>query len=122
MKKLAYFFMISVALGWLTGCVHAPNQLPKGAINSFDASSYETLMVAQATLNTLKQEAPAIDAQVPQFKAVLNQAIGDYNAAEQAWQTYHSTGGDSASVTAALAVLATDILKLEGLVPQGGGK
>lgn len=103
----------------LPGChkpVNAP--LPPGAINSFDASSYQSLMTAQAALNTLKQAEP----QAPQIKPYLNQAIQDYDAAEAAWQTYHASGSNSAGVSASLAVLTTDILKIEGLIPTTGAK
>ncbi len=96
------------------GCKPANTPLPPGAINSFDASSYQTLMTAQAALNTLKQEEP----QAPAIKPYLNQAITDYNTAETAWQTYHASGSNSAGLTAALAVLSTDILRIEGLIPS----
>lgn len=96
------------------GCKPANAPLPPGAINTFDASSYQTLMTAQAALNALKAD----EAQAPQIAPYLNQAITDYNTAESAWQTYHASGSNSAGLTAALAQLSTDILKIEGLIPS----
>lgn len=112
-------FFCFLGLGLLvavSGCFKS-NTLPTGAINTFDADSYQTLMTAQATLNSFKAQEPTIVVTVPAFKTVLNQAIADYNVAEGAWQTYHAGGGNSAAVTAALTTLAVDITKLAGLIP-----
>ena len=121
MRTVKIILCVGLLTAGLTGCKPVTATLPAGAINSFDASSYQTLMTAQATLNTLKVDAPTVEPSVPQYKTVLNQAIADYNTAEAAWQVYHSTGANSAGVTAALAVIATDILKLEGLIPTTRG-
>jgi cytochrome b561 len=118
-KAALVLFAICVALP-LAGCKPVTATLPPGALNTFDASSYESLMVAQATLNALKVQAPAIEQSVPQFKGVLNQAINDYDIAETAWQAYHATGANANGVTVALTTLATDILKVQGLIPTGG--
>ena len=120
-KIVAVILGILLVPGFI-GCKAANAKLPPGAINSFDAQSYQSLMVAQATLNTLKLDEPTIVVSVPQFKTILNQAIADYNAAEAAWKTYHNTGGNSTAVESALAVLATDILKIQGVIPSTGGK
>lgn len=117
MKRIILTFALVSALCF-AGC--KPVKSIPGAINSFDGASYESLMVAQAALNTLKQDAPSIEPTVPQFKPVLNQAIQDYNIAEQAWQQYHAGKGSSAAVSAALATVATDILKVQGMIPTGG--
>lgn len=117
---LACAILIASLVGFTTsvvGCKQVAASLPTGALNTFDADSYESLMVAQATLNTLKADAPAIEVSVPQFKTVLNQAIADYNIAENAWQTYHDGGANGPAVTTALSTLATDILKVQGLIP-----
>lgn len=101
-------------LGMMNGCKAANATLPAGAINSFDATSYQSLMVAQATLNTFKAQAPNFPQ--PPFKTALNQAIADYNVAESAWQVYHAGNGTSAAVTAAMAIVAIDILKINGIL------
>jgi len=109
--------LLALLIPFTMGCKTASKPLPPGALNTFDATSYDALMQAQATLNVLKTDAPSLEAQVPAFKGILNQAIKDYDAAEAAWKTYHAGGGSSASVTAALAVMATDILKIQGIIP-----
>jgi hypothetical protein len=104
--------------GALYGCHAASAPLPQGALNTFDADSYASLMVAEASLNSFKTS--SVVASSPTGKKALNQAITDYNVGEAAWQAYHAGGGNSAAVTAALATIATDILNLSGIL--GGTK
>ena len=61
------------------------NTLPPGALNQFDATSYTSLMGAQAVLNSVKAD---IDKLPPAAKPALNKAIASYNVAEAAWQAY----------------------------------
>jgi hypothetical protein len=115
MKRL----VIALVLLCAVGCKQ-PKTLPPGALNTFDANSYDTLMTTKAVLATLKVDEPQISAQVPEFKAILNQAISDYDAAETSWQLYHAGAGTATSVSTSLASLAADILKINGLIPKGG--
>lgn len=76
--------------------------LAPGAANSTDQAIYSSLMVAQASLNSLKASVPSN----PQLKPYVNQAITDYNIAEVAWQTYHAAVALNPSVSPAAAQAA----------------
>jgi hypothetical protein len=115
--KIVSLLLLCGVLGFgMMGCKAASTTLPPGALNTFDADSYQSLMVAQAALNSFKAQSVTLSATSPTFKPVLNQAITDYNVAESAWQAYHAGNGTSAAVTAALATITADILKLNGVL------
>src|SRR3974377_1068299 len=65
----------------LTACPNNPNPqtLPPGALNQFDATSYTSLMGAQAVLNSVKAD---INKLPPEAKPALNKAIAAYNIAD----------------------------------------
>lgn len=108
------FLLLSLTLG-MAGC-HQPvnTPLPAGALNTFDADSYKSLMVAQASLNAFKRA--ATPEPVPGYTKTLNKAIADYNVAEAAWQSYHAGNGSSAAVTGAIGIIGVDILAMNGLL------
>lgn len=110
----------SLLLMVVLGCAaHNPVTAPvPGSVNSFDATSYQTLMTAQATLNSLKNTL----ASTPMLKAPLDGAIEAYNTAEAAWQAYHAAASTEAAtaVTNSLASLNSSLANLETAASTGG--
>ena len=87
-----------------------PTTLPPGAINTFDADSYVSLMGAQAVLSSVKADIGKLP---PSAKPALNKAIASYNIAEAAWQAYHSgANGDTATLTKAITQATVDVAAL----------
>jgi hypothetical protein len=122
MRKLKLASVI-VALLVLAACPSTttsttPATLPPGALNQFDATSYTSLMGAQAVLNSVKADMSKLP---PSAKPALNKAIASYNTAEAAWQAYHaSKTGDQAALTSAITQAVTDVATL--LSQISGGK
>jgi hypothetical protein len=86
------------------------NTLPPGALNQFDATSYTSLMGAQAVLNSVKADISKLP---PAAKPALNKAIASYNVAEAAWQAYHAgKTDDQATLTKAIAQATGDVAAL----------
>jgi len=95
-----------------------PQTLPPGALNQFDATSYTSLMGAQAVLSSVKAD---IDKLPPDAKPALNRAIASYNIAEAAWQAYHAgKSDDQATLTKAISQAVGDVATL--LTQVSGGK
>jgi hypothetical protein len=95
-----------------------PQTLPPGALNQFDATSYTSLMGAQAVLNSVKAD---IDKLPPDAKPALNKAIASYNVAEAAWQAFHAgKTNDQSALTTAISQAVGDVATL--LTQVSGGK
>jgi len=99
-----------------TTATTAPQTLAPGAVNLTDQTIYDALMVAQASLSSLKTSAATVPSLVP----YVNQAITDYNLAEFAWQTYHAAlatnqATSPAAAQAALAKVQTDLSTAPGV-------
>jgi hypothetical protein len=74
----------------LAGC---PKQLHPGAVNQYDSTSYDTVLVAHSVIETTKTDLannvfPA--AVVDNVKNALNDLIVVYNIADTAYITYHN--------------------------------
>ena len=111
---------VLLALLVLVACPNnpKPQTLPPGALSQFDATSYESLMGAQAVLNSVKAD---IGKMPPEAKPALNKAIASYNVAEAAWQAFHAgKSNDQAALTTALAQATGDVATL--LTQISGGK
>ena len=111
---------VLVALLVLVACPNnpKPQTLPPGALSQFDATSYESLMGAQAVLNSVKADLSKLP---PDAKPALNKAIASYNVAEAAWQAFHAgKSNDQAALTAALSQAVADVAAL--LTQVSGGK
>jgi predicted lipoprotein len=111
---------VLLALLVLVACPNnpKPQTLPPGALNQFDATSYESLMGAQAVLNSVKADLSKLP---PEAKPALNKAIASYNVAEAAWQAFHAgKSNDQAALTAALSQAVADVAAL--LTQISGGK
>lgn len=121
--KLKIVLLLILAAG-MFGCATKPASptLP-GAINSFDQTSYQTLMDAQAAIAAVKMDVSSgkITLTAGQ-KSVLNQAISDYNVAEASWQTYHAGATNNvADLTAAINALVADVAAIATQI-QGASK
>jgi hypothetical protein len=111
---------VLLALLVLVACPNnpKPQTLPPGALNQFDATSYESLMGAQTVLNSVKADLSKLP---PDAKPALNKAIASYNVAEAAWQAFHAgKSNDQAALTAALSQAVADVAAL--LTQISGGK
>lgn len=111
MKALILTLCLLTAGCAAKNAVHTP--IP-GQVNDFDGTSYQTLMTAQATLNSLKASAAGL----PNIIPVLDKAIASYNVAETAWQAYHAaaTVQNQSAVTSSLASLNASLTALQGAV------
>lgn len=112
-----FFLSLVLATAVLGIACNKPVQAPvPGSLNAFDASSYRSLIDAQAAINAVKTDAAAGKIVLtPAEKTVLNKAIADYNIAEAAWQAYHAgTTADTATLTTAINQLVADIAALGG--------
>jgi hypothetical protein len=106
------------------GCGKAKGQLPPGAINSFDATTYSLLLSFQKGIDSVKADfatqSPAVQAQAAPF---INQAVKDYNIGEAAWQAYHSGAtADTNGLTSALWQLTADLGNLGRMTPAKTSK
>ena len=111
--------VVSIALLAVLGsaaCHKAVATAPvPGAVNSFDSTMYRALMDAQAAINSFKTDVAGGKLTLSVTgKAVLNQVITDYDAANALWQSYHASGGTNpqAPVQNAITTLQTDVSKL----------
>ncbi len=113
MKQIALALCLCLA-GCKASTTTPPAALAPGAVNSFDQTAYQTLMTVQATLNSLSSSITN-DPKLAGLKAPLNQAIGDYDLALVAWQTYHAaaTTANQAAVAAAVTKVQADATNLQ---------
>ena len=117
--KLSLTAIAGLLLLTLMGCASNPKPvtLPPGALNQADATMYESLMGAQAVLESVKADIAKLP---PEAKPALNKAIASYNVAENAWKIYHASGaGDATAVQTAITKAVSDVTAL--LVATTGG-
>ena len=125
MKRISLVIVSMLVILAMFGCANQtkPQTLPPGAFNSADAKLFDSLMVAQASLESVKKDAANLPASA---KPLLNKAIASYNMAEAAYQGYRAAvaagkAGDQTGVTVAIVQATADISALvQSLV--GGGK
>jgi hypothetical protein len=86
-----------------------PNQL-----NSFDGSAYDTLITAQAALESAKAQINVY----PEAKPILNEAIASYNVALASYKAYHNAGGGDISQLQAQLI---DVVKAVANVQKAFG-
>lgn len=138
--KSAGFVLLLLAMtlgvGSGVGCKSAAYRVHPGAVDVFDSQSYDSLLVAQATLAEAKSEAQS-GALPKEAVAPLNAAIRAYDVAETAWQAYHAVGasagtagnvGNAGNVGAAQRVLLDALMamtaaigELKNVLPQQPG-
>ena len=96
------------------GCAKQVSAPVPGSLNAFDATSYRTLMDAQAAIDSVKADvAKGVIVLGPTQKNVLNQAIADYNTAQASWHVYHSGAtADTVGLTNAINQLVADVANI----------
>jgi len=120
LRATASLLGLAVLLMAVTACstTPKPQTLPPGALNQFDATTYTTLMGAQAVLNSIKADKDKLPVSA---LPMLKKAAMSYNAAEATWQAYHAGKmNDQAALTAAITQATTDVASL--LTQWNGGK
>lgn len=113
MKKI--ILALCIALAGCRAATTAPPPLAPGALNQFDQTSYQTLLAVQATIHSLQDSYNANPTGLASIKAPLNQATGDFNLADIAWQTYHAaaSAANQTAVTSALNKVQTDVSSIK---------
>lgn len=121
MRKRALCLGLIATIALTVGCAkHVAAPVP-GAINVFDSTSYRTLVDAQAAIQSVKADvANGKKTLNPTEKAVLNQAIQDYNIAQAAWQAYHA--GATQDTTTLASAINQLVLDIAGIASKIGGK
>lgn len=120
MKRIILVCALALALP-VTGC-HRTSVAPPpplvNQVNAFDGTSYRTLMVLQASLNSLKSSIQNDSANLGSLKPALNNALTDYNLAVAAWKIYHTTQANQQTVTEALNKTQGDVNSLQTAVKK----
>lgn len=122
MKQLNRNTLICLLLAaGLVGCAakSATNPpLPVGAINQTDATSYRVLNDAHAFLQSIGDSVRAgkLTLNATQ-KSAYNVLVASSNAADAAWQQYHSGAStDAAALTAKVNQLNSDMANAKSLI------
>ncbi len=121
LARLSVFLALPLMLG---GCLRpattttAPAALAPGAVNSFDQTSYATLMTAQATYNSLLASYKANPTVLAALKAPMDDAATTINVAEVAWQTYHAAALAGTSTTAQQTAVTTSLTTAQSALAQ----
>ena len=90
-----------------------------GSASTFDSQAYDSLLVAQAAIDSAKAEYAA--GQIPpSSKDLLNKAIGVYDIAQAAWHTYHDTAASASTgdTSKLQAELTDDLNQLSAAISQ----
>ena len=95
---------------------------PAGSLNTFDATTNETLQAIHAFVASMvaQNNSGAITLSVAD-KALLNQLVTDVNAADVVYQVWHAAGGTgtTTTVTAAVTKAQTDQTTLNSSIAGG---
>ncbi len=124
--KMKRLIAILAILLCTAGC-HKNVQAPvPGQIDTFDASSFRTLMDAQAAIGSFRADiAQGTLTLNDSQKKIFNQLITDYNTAESLWQLYHAgASNDQAAIQSAVTALVNDLsdIAIQIHPPKTGGK
>ena len=114
---IALLVLAAVAIA---GC--ASRAVHPGAANSTDSQIYDSLISVQASIEQAKVEF----AGNPAAKAPLNKIIAGYNAAQDAYRSYHELAvsghaPDAASLTAQVSALVRDLAELQAQFGKSRG-
>jgi hypothetical protein len=110
-----------VTMTGLTGC--ASTATHPGAVSTFDSQAYDSLVSIQASI----EQAKADFGSDPAAKAPLNRVIAAYNAAQDAYKSYHALAvsgkaPDPTSLQAQISALVADIASIRATFgKQKGG-
>jgi hypothetical protein len=112
--KIKAFFLVLVLAAALGCSKNAVVANVPGSINSFDSESYVTLMDVQGALKAVKDDvATGRYTPTPAAKAVINQAIRDYDLGQDAWHAYHSgISQDQVGLQNAINQIIFDIVQI----------
>lgn len=116
--RLAAALMLALCMVTLAGCQHSTKTLPPGAINTFDADSYNTLITCQAAINSAVAQFGADKKAIP----FIDDSIASFNTAIAAYKTYHNAGGGNiGELQADLNALVNSIAHLQKQINPSTG-
>lgn len=103
--------ILAVCLLFLTGCAKNPVVVHPGSLSAFDSAAYDTLLTAQAAIESATTE---VVANYPNLKPEINTVRKTYTAAQAAYKAYHEAAAagkptDPAALDAMLKKLTADI-------------
>jgi hypothetical protein len=122
MKKALAVLVMAVGMLSLSGCqktVAAPAPPLVDQINTFDGDTYRSLILVQASLDSLKADI-AKNSQLAYLQPSVDQAGQQYNVAMLAWKTYHAaaTAANQQAAAQALARVQASVKTLSTQVPK----
>lgn len=94
-----------------TGC-HVQSSHPN-QINTFDGTTYDTMVLAHGALTSLRA---SVATDFRQYAPEFNAALEAYNTAVIAYSAYRNSAGDESSVSVALGNLTVGITSLESVL------
>lgn len=97
-----------------TACIHTA--VHPGAANTFDSTTYDTLIAIQAGIEQAKVGIP------DSKKDLLNKVIADYNTAMHAYQVYHSAALAGTATPADQTALQSQVTALQTNLGTLGAK
>lgn len=123
-RHLAGLAFLTLVLALATGCASSSTGSPRtqpGAANATDSQIYDALVSVQASIEQAKVEFGSD----PRAKAPLNRLITGYNAAEDAYKSYHQLAvaghpPDPATLQAQIAALIQDVAAVQATFGKGG--
>ena len=108
-SRKSFFASLVIYLAIVNGC--AKYQPHPGSVDTFDSKTYDTLLVAQASLDQAKQQYAAGTISGDTAKTAINKAGEVYNLTRDAWNTYRGLRSQGQDATSAVA-------KVNALIPQ----
>lgn len=84
----------------MTGC--SALKMHPGAVNQFDSSTYDTLLVTHSVIESTKTDLAAgkfNSAETPVVKQAVNDLVAAYNALDSAYQIYHLAAAGSGATS-----------------------
>ena len=109
MNKL-WISLLIVTMLFTAGCpknggTTIPTAAPTGSLNTFDATTNETLQAIHAFVASMvaQNNSGAITLTISQ-KALLNQLVTDVNTADVIYQAWHNAGGTGATAPVSTAI------------------
>jgi hypothetical protein len=107
--NLRYVALLLVVMT-LAGC--AAKTIHPGAVSQFDSQTYDTLLVAQDSIETAKKDVNLTS--LPAGHAAINTAIMSYNTTMDTYLLWKQSGsGDQSKVSAAIAKLLVDVAQIQ---------
>jgi hypothetical protein len=105
--RTAILNFIGLAVFLLMSACGTTTATHPGAVNSFDSTTYDALLTAQAAIEAAKPLATT-----PALKTAVNAAIQAYDVAESAYVAYHAAAVAGTATTAQQSALQTQVNSL----------